>query len=107
MNIFSDSDDDLNFILNIKPPRERKFCMRTDFLKTLHDDEFKNRFRISKNSFRILLEEINFFLIYYLKLFCFVKRIISLNRNFWIINPSPQIIKPDLKPGFIICFISL
>lgn len=56
MDSSSESDDDLAFIQNINVRAERKFAERRNFLEELDEQEFSRRFRISKSSFKILLE---------------------------------------------------
>lgn len=54
----SDSDSDLEFILNIPTRIERKFQDRKSFLADLSEKEFRRKFRMSKESFSVLLDKI-------------------------------------------------
>lgn len=54
----SESDSDLDLINNIRAPKERQFRQRIDFLETLEDNDFKQRFRVNKETFLILMNEI-------------------------------------------------
>lgn len=54
----SESDSDLEFIANLPVRKPRRFQDRTNFLATLNDEEFSRRFRMSKESFNVILEKI-------------------------------------------------
>lgn len=54
----SESDDDLNFINNIATRKPREFRLRKDYLEILDDENFHKRFRLTKSTFRFVLEKI-------------------------------------------------
>lgn len=55
---FSDSDSEIEFILNLPARKPRRFQSRTDYLNILDEEEFSRRFRMTKASFRLLLSKI-------------------------------------------------
>lgn len=54
----SSSDSDFDFIEWLTTPKPPRIRTRVDYLGTLDDTEFLQRFRMSKGSFRLLLEKI-------------------------------------------------
>lgn len=58
MSSSSENDDDMNFINGIRAPEERLFKERPNFLETLAENEFHQRFRVTKQTFRFLLDQI-------------------------------------------------
>lgn len=59
MSSSDESDSDIEFINNIKTRKQRNFKERINFLESLDDVNFLRRFRISKQSFRVLLQKIH------------------------------------------------
>lgn len=59
MSFLSDSDSELELIDNIRAPKARKFKNRFNYLEELDESEFLRRFRISKDTFRFLCNEIS------------------------------------------------
>ena len=53
-----ESDDDFDLIRSLRSPSERKFRQRENFLDTLDDISFLNRFRLSKENFTVFLLKI-------------------------------------------------
>lgn len=58
MTSTSDSDSDIEFIDGLRAPKARVFKERVCYLDTLDEMSFLRRFRMSKESFRLLLEKI-------------------------------------------------
>lgn len=58
MDFQSESDEDIDFINNIRAPKVRKFQDRRNLLEELDDNEFLRRFRIGKVTFEYLCNEI-------------------------------------------------
>jgi hypothetical protein len=54
----SESDSDWEYINSIRARKPRKFRARIDYLTEFDDEEFHKRFRLTKESFRELLEVI-------------------------------------------------
>lgn len=54
----SENDSDFEFIDGIRAPKPRKFRKRTEYLECFDEAEFLQRFRMSKDSFRLLLDKI-------------------------------------------------
>lgn len=54
----SESDSDIEFIDNLRAPKERQFKDRPDYCNILDGKDFLRRFRLSKQTFTILLEKI-------------------------------------------------
>ena len=52
---FSESDEDLEFIYNIPVRKSRRFQTRQDFVAILDEKEFLRRFRLTKQSFQVIL----------------------------------------------------
>jgi hypothetical protein len=53
-----DFDSDLEFIANLPVRKKRKFQNRPRYLEDLEENEFRRRFRMSKECFRKLLIKI-------------------------------------------------
>lgn len=58
MDLLSESDDEIDLINNIRAPKDRQFKMRTNYIEELDDCDFLKRFRISKETFLLLCDEI-------------------------------------------------
>lgn len=58
MDFLSDSDSDFELIDEIRAPKQRMFHERISYLDTLDDYNFHRRFRITKDTFRFLLDKI-------------------------------------------------
>ena len=58
MSSTSDSDEDINFINELRAPAPRTFKERQNYAETLDDVNFLRRFRLSKESFLLLLDKI-------------------------------------------------
>ena len=58
MNLSSEEDSDDALIDRIRVPKDRNFKERVKFLAVLDDQEFLRRFRVSKQTFNSLCDEI-------------------------------------------------
>lgn len=59
MDSSSEGEDSENeFIDNLRAPKARVFLDRINYLETLDNDEFHKRFRINKDTFQFLCDEI-------------------------------------------------
>jgi hypothetical protein len=58
MDIFTDSDSDIEFMYNVRSPRPRVFKKRANYLEEIDEIEFKKRFRVGKQTFRKICDEI-------------------------------------------------
>lgn len=54
----SDSDSDLELIDGLRPRKQRKFNETVNYLQTLDDLSFHQRFRLTKQTFRFLCNKI-------------------------------------------------